>query len=211
MRVQGRVMINRFTDTFLVNAIDRDYQRARRRATTHRIIRAIRRSSTRLYSFGEIDGRFDLDAERYVGIRQVPVRSIVGSMGRYQDFDGDFNPLRNSSRDRWERVAAAHMQGIMLPPVQLLKVGDGYLVRDGNHRISVARHYDVEFVDAEVIEYVTPCALSKLADTAGPARMRAIFSQARVQIEKVMARFAPKHEEHACSCPCCEELVPTLP
>jgi len=198
-------MINRVTEPFLANAIERDYLRARRRALAHRIARVVGRSSKRLYSFGEIDGRFDLDAERYVGMRQVPVRSIVGSMGRYQDFDGDFNPLRNSSRDRWERVAAAHWQGLTLPPVELLKVGDGYLVRDGNHRVSVARHYNVEFVDAEVIEFVTPCPLSKLAETARPARLRSIISYVHGQLESVVARLAPRVEEQPCSC--CEELA----
>ena len=200
-------MVNRFTEPFLANAIEGAYTRARRRAFAHRITGAIRRSSNRLYSFREIDGRFDMDAELYVGMRQVPVQNIVGSMGRYQDFDGDFNPLRNSSRDRWERIAAAHMQGIMLPPVQLLKVGDGYLVRDGNHRVSVARHYGVETLDAEVIEYVTPCPLSKLAETARPARLRALVSQAREQMQGIMARFAPQPKEQACNCTCCEELA----
>ena len=77
---------------------------------------------------------------------------IVGSEGRYADFDGEFLPLQDSSEEKWRSVYAALRRGEGLPPVSLLKVGDAYFVRDGNHRVSVARWLGVEALDAEVAE-----------------------------------------------------------
>jgi hypothetical protein len=192
-------MLNTITDNYLVNIIQEEYGRARRRAVAHGIETAIRRRPNRLFTLGEVYGRLNLDAEHYLGIRQVPVHRIVGSMARYQDFDGEFNPRHNNSRERWARVAAAHLQGVILPPVQLLKVGDGYFVRDGNHRVSVARHYGVESIDAEVIEYVTPCSLDKLAEV-GPVRLATMLYQAREQMASAVARMFPRQEEQCCTC-----------
>jgi hypothetical protein len=80
----------------------------------------------------------------------------VGSVNRYRDFDRDFNPLRKEDRDRWARVAEAYLEGATLPPVDLIKIGEVYVVLDGNHRVSVARHFGVKYIDAVVTEYVTP-------------------------------------------------------
>ncbi len=82
----------------------------------------------------------------------VPVGKIVGSEGRYADFDDEFLPLNGRSEERWTSVYAALRRGEELPPVSLLKVGDVYFVRDGNHRVSVARWLGVEALDAEVVE-----------------------------------------------------------
>jgi hypothetical protein len=77
---------------------------------------------------------------------------IVGSEGRYADFDDEFLPLKDSSEEKWRSLYAALRRGEELPPVSLLKVGDAYFVRDGNHRVSVARWRGVEVLDAEVVE-----------------------------------------------------------
>jgi hypothetical protein len=165
----------------------------------HAIGRAFSHRGRRLYSLHEVDGRLEMTAERYVGVRQVPVHSIVGSVARYQDFDPDFNPLRDNVRARWERVAEAHLVGIMLPPVELLKVGDSYLVRDGNHRVSVARHYGVESIDAEVIEYVTPCALDKPSAQSTSMPLTSLLTRAHEQMTSIMGRIAPRQKEQSCA------------
>ena len=36
--------------------------------------------------------------------------------------------------------------------MSLYKIGDAYFVRDGNHRVSVARYHGVATIDAEVVE-----------------------------------------------------------
>jgi hypothetical protein len=127
---------------------------ARRKALLRRIGAFLRRhpSSNRLLSFDGATEALGPWRQAYVGRRTVPVESIVGSEGRYADFDDEFLPLRGSSEERWTSVYAALRRGEGLPPVSLLKVGDAYFVRDGNHRVSVARWLGVEALDAEVAE-----------------------------------------------------------
>jgi hypothetical protein len=84
------------------------------------------------------------------GTRTVPIRQIRGSESRGTDFDRDFNPLQSHTRERWLGVAAARQRGRNLPPVALIQVGDLYFVRDGHHRISVARALGYATVEATV-------------------------------------------------------------
>jgi hypothetical protein len=60
--------------------------------------------------------------------------------------------VQRSTRQRWQSIDRAFYEDVDLPPVQLYKVGDAYFVKDGNHRVSVARERGVQFIDAEVIE-----------------------------------------------------------
>jgi hypothetical protein len=80
----------------------------------------------------------------------VPLASIIGSEGRCQDFDADFNPRQSATLERWLSVYSAIYHGIGLPPVSLIQVRGAYFVRDGHHRISVARKLGKVDVDAEV-------------------------------------------------------------
>ena len=76
----------------------------------------------------------------------------MGSVGRREDFDRSFMPLRASAGQRWKRVDLAFHKGVDLPPVRLYKLGDDYFVEDGNHRVSVARFHGVGWIDADVTE-----------------------------------------------------------
>jgi hypothetical protein len=91
--------------------------------------------------------------QRALGRQTVAITQIVGSEGRAGDFDGAFAPLGAHTRDRWVSVATARWSGKTLPPVQLIRAADGYYVRDGHHRISVARAFGEEFVEAEVVSW----------------------------------------------------------
>lgn len=88
---------------------------------------------------------------RYAGIRYVPIDAIVGSENRVKDFDRWFNPRCAHVSERWISMAAAYDQGVTLPPVQLIEVNGAYFVRDGHHRISVARANGQRTIEAEVI------------------------------------------------------------
>ena len=81
----------------------------------------------------------------------VAIEKIVGSEGRVRDFDKAFRPLVNHTRDRWVSIAIAHHQGVDLPPVELIRVGDEYYVRDGHHRISVAKTFGQATIEAIVL------------------------------------------------------------
>jgi hypothetical protein len=90
---------------------------------------------------------------RYIGACTIPLQKIKGSEGRCQDFDENFNPLKLHNRQRWASIAQAWEQGIYLPAVDLIKVGDQYIVRDGHHRISVAMFKGADYIDAHVTEW----------------------------------------------------------
>jgi hypothetical protein len=100
-------------------------------------------------------------SEAYRGIKQVPISHIVGSEGRYKDFNRVFMPRGAYLRERWERINKAYKGKIELPPVRLYEIGGVYFVRDGNHRVSVALARGVEFIDAEVISLGTEIKLNK--------------------------------------------------
>ena len=99
---------------------------------------------------GEVSKRKIL-RQHYGGSRTVPINKIKGSEGRSNDFDCDFNPLHTRTRDRWMSVALARSQGDTLPLVELIRLGEDYFVRDGHHRISVARAFGEDYIDAKVI------------------------------------------------------------
>ncbi len=89
--------------------------------------------------------------KRYAGVQTISVREIIGSEDRSGDFDIDFNPLRESTRDRWLSVFTAWVRGVSLPPIELVRGPDGYYVRDGHHRLSVARALGEDYVEAVVV------------------------------------------------------------
>jgi hypothetical protein len=84
------------------------------------------------------------------GIQRVKISEIVGSESKAYKFDRRFTPLYEDSRERWVRVAQAYLDGGPIPPVQLIRLGCDYYVRDGHHRVSVARSLGAEYVDADV-------------------------------------------------------------
>jgi hypothetical protein len=86
----------------------------------------------------------------YAGLHLVPIAQIRGSEGRSADFDVDFYPLKSYEQERWTNVAVAHSLGKALPPVELVQVGENYFVRDGHHRISVAKMMGQREIEAEV-------------------------------------------------------------
>ena len=133
---------------------DKDFTRARRRAFLRRIGAFLRRDpgSNRLLSFDEVKSALGAVEQVYLGMRTVPVEKIVGSVGRHRDFDRAFLPSTGDLEERWKRIDQMMHRAEELPPVSLYKIRDAYFVRDGNHRVSVARQLGVEMIDAEVIE-----------------------------------------------------------
>jgi hypothetical protein len=132
--------------------VDLDYARARRRAFVARLWAWVRRRCASLCVFDEARWESGAENRRYVGVRTVEVSRIVGSVGRWREFDSGFMPTR-ANEQRWKRVDLAFRKGLELPPVVLYKIGDDYYVHDGNHRVSVARFEGVEMIDAEVTEF----------------------------------------------------------
>jgi hypothetical protein len=132
--------------------VRQDFERARHRAFLTDIRAVLARRARDLIPYHELRQRVSPDAESYRGLQTVPLEKIVGSMDRFQDFNREFFPRQRFTAGRWQNVDRAYYQDVNLPPIQLYKVGDVYFVKDGNHRVSVARERGQQFIDAEVIE-----------------------------------------------------------
>ena len=89
----------------------------------------------------------------YLGIRSVKLDQIQGSEGRSKDFDRFFHSRQDRTRSRWITVASARMTGKELPPIELIQIGEIYFVRDGHHRISVARALGEKYLDAIITKF----------------------------------------------------------
>jgi nucleotide-binding universal stress UspA family protein len=134
---------------------------ARQRAAMEEVFARLSGRPNELLSYEEIARKLGLKGRADAGIRAIRVRSIVGSVSRYNDFTRSFLPRHGGNRERWARVQAAFTDpNESLPPIEVYKVGDVYFVLDGNHRVSVARREGMEFIDAHVIEIRTPVSLS---------------------------------------------------
>jgi hypothetical protein len=110
------------------------------------------RPDERLLSFEEVQQLLQEKRQIPRGTRMVPIAHIVGSVGRYGDFDRHFLPLNPASEERWKRLDVALNRLVSLPPIEVFQVGEVYFVRDGNHRVSVAKANDLIEIEAEVTE-----------------------------------------------------------
>lgn len=96
------------------------------------------------------DLQLHITGQHSIGLQTVIVDKIVGSENRTTEFDGSFTPQADHLESRWVNVAVAYFKGISLPPIELFQVGDEYYVRDGHHRVSVARALDQAMIHATV-------------------------------------------------------------
>lgn len=133
-----------------------DFNNAIRKGFWRSVVSWLKKKDDRLLPFDEYRKRLPFSSEHYLGMRQIEIDRIVGSVGRYQDFDGAFLPRHERIRPRWESIDTAHLQDVILPPIEVYKIGEIYFVRDGNHRVSVAREKGQLYIDAQVIEIDVP-------------------------------------------------------
>jgi hypothetical protein len=133
---------------------ERDFSRARRKAFLRRVGAYLRRdpTSNQLLSFDEVKSTLGAVQQVNIGMHEVPVDKIVGSVGRHRDFDRAFLPSKGDIGERWKRIDQMMYKAEDLPPVSLFKIGDAYFVNDGNHRVSVARQQGMKSIEAEVVE-----------------------------------------------------------
>jgi len=129
--------------TRLFDRIVRDPRRAGLAGLFGRQIKPLRRLS-------DVTDERRFSNRRHAGMRVIAVDAIHGTLNRGADFDYDFRPLQQSDYGRWSKIATAMMNGIDLPPIEVVQVGDDYFVKDGHHRISVARALGFRFLDAVV-------------------------------------------------------------
>ena len=125
----------------LEEQVDSDFVGARRRALLRRVMARFHNAHihNRLLSFDEVREASLADSWIYIGTKILEAEKIVGSVGRQNDFDRSFLPIRADVEARWRRVDGAFRRIEDLPPVSLCKIGDAYFVLDGHHRVSVPR------------------------------------------------------------------------
>ncbi len=129
-----------------------DFEDAQRRAFWRSVLAWLSGKPNELLPFDAVRRQLPVQGQHYLGLQVVPLDRIVGSVGRYRDFDRAFLPRNPALRSRWVRIDAAMRRQEALPPVELYKIGDVYFVKDGNHRVSVARQQGQQVIDAYVTE-----------------------------------------------------------
>ena len=167
-----------------------DFVKAHRHAVFQNIFSTFRWSNPDLLSFYEVTKLIKPEAEAYKGMQTIPVRNIIGSENRYHDFSSAFYPKNISLQRRWESVDAANIDDVILPPISVYKLGQWYFVRDGNHRVSVARSRGVEFIDAEVVELTSKIQLEE-GITLNEIRHRVVAYERQRFIEQFNPTYLP--------------------
>ena len=146
--------------TFQVDT-ESDFARARVKAFFGEIAAMIARRPNEPLSFEAVKRSLKVFGQAYRGVQTVSIDKIVGSATlRYSDFDRAFLPTQTRTKSRWRNIDRLYYQNVDLPPVQLYQIGEFYFVRDGHHRISVARERGQQFIEAELIEVQTRVPLS---------------------------------------------------
>lgn len=137
-----------------------DFVQARRQAELQRLTARMTGQSIDLLNYEDVRRALKATAKIERGIHEIPLHTIVGSVGRYTDFTRSFLPRSDSMKERWATVRQLATESTGWPPIQVYKVGDAYFVLDGNHRVSVARSLSMPTIQAYVTEIITKIPLS---------------------------------------------------
>jgi nucleotide-binding universal stress UspA family protein len=148
------------SNAYWMAAAEQRFDRARRQAFLESVIGQLRGQPTSLLPFDDVRDSLGLVPAGDRGVHEIPLTSIVGSVGRYHEFTRSFLPRDDSIRERWKRIYAAAQGMEGLPPVEVYRVGDVYFVNDGNHRVSVAREMGAKTIQAYVREFSSPAPIS---------------------------------------------------
>jgi hypothetical protein len=135
-----------------------DFLRVRRHQTLSKLAARMRGDTdvlTETLSFNDVVDALGRRGEHDRGLQLIPLDRIVGSVDKVRDFDRRFRPTSDRSRQRWERLAEKSRLGEYLPPIDVYQLGNLYFVRDGHHRVSVARAQGATDIDAHVVQIDT--------------------------------------------------------
>jgi hypothetical protein len=161
-----------------------DFGRARRRRAMSRLAAALRREPSDvnvILPFDEVVQALGRRGEKRLGLQTIPLDSIVGTVDRSREFDRAFRPTSSRVRPRWERIAMAQRKGQAMPPIDVYRIGELHFVKDGHHRVSVARELGHEVIEAYVTEVITELG----ADRAIRMHDLALKSHERLFFERV--------------------------
>jgi hypothetical protein len=141
-----------------------DFSRARRSNALARLASRLRGEPgdvNVILPFEEVVAALGRTGERDLGLQVIPLESIVGTVDRTTEFDRQFRPTSTRVRGRWERIADAKRRGESMPPISVYRIGEVHFVRDGHHRVSVARAQGQKDIEAHVTEVLTRVGASR--------------------------------------------------
>jgi len=168
-----------------------DFGRMRNRETITRILSLLKAQRDEMLSLGDVRSLLRPESETYRGMQTIPLARIAGSEGRYRDFNRAFLPRHDKLMRRWISVDVAHYKDVHLPPIKVFEIGGSYFVRDGNHRVSVAKAQGAEFIDAEVISLATEIAVTPGMTLEALKRAVIAFEKARFEDATGLQRQRP--------------------
>lgn len=172
-------------------------ERLAHRVFFYDLLHRLRREPNGLLPF-HVVSRLRPKGEHYLGMRPIEVDKIIGSVDRYDDFDAQFLPKEPYTVERWTRLRTAQLEGVELPPIQVYKVGETYFVKDGNHRVALAKAENQTYIDAEVIELEVPVALQP-GDTLKDVILKGEYAEFLNRTK--LDQLRPGHEEIRFSVP----------
>jgi hypothetical protein len=148
-------------DPAVQHQADMAFSQARRRAFFQRILGFLTgHRPGDLLSFEQVRAKLKVRGQHYVGTQTIPLDQIVGSTGRYHEFNRAFLPTQDYIRERWKRIYEVAHSLTGFPAIDVYKIGDAYFVRDGHHRVSVLKELGATTVEATVTELDTPVPFS---------------------------------------------------
>jgi hypothetical protein len=136
------------------------YEQQRRRAFFTDVLAVLTGRPNDLLSYEEARKAVRATQQLPPSTEMIPLDKIVGSVGRYRDFTRSFLPREGASAARWKRLDAALERLESIPPIEVFQLGDAYFVRDGNHRVSVARANGLKYIEAYVTRVASRVPLS---------------------------------------------------
>lgn len=150
------------TETITYIRSESEFNRAKVKGFLEMMLGLITGHNMHLLSFDEVAKKLNLTQSIYLGIQDIPIKNIVGSTGRYEDFTRHFLPRGGNERDkeRWRNIFTLAETGKGFPPIDVYKIDQVYFVKDGNHRVSVARALGWETIQAHVTELPTSISLT---------------------------------------------------
>ena len=167
-----------------------DFSRARRRRALARLSARLRREPddvNHILPFEEVARALGRTGERRLGLELISLDSIVGTIDRSQEFDRAFRPTSPRVRDRWQRINLAQRKGQTMPPIDVYRIGEVHFVKDGHHRVSVARALGYNDIEAYVTEVITQVGLDRrirLKDLPLKSHQRLFFERVPLASEQ---------------------------
>jgi hypothetical protein len=139
-----------------------EFSHARLRGFLEMVLAMLRGHDMHLLSFDEVIEKLRLKQSIYRGLQDIPIEQIVGSTGRYEDFTRHFLPRVGDRRnkERWRNIYTLAVTGKGFPPIDVYKIDEVYFVKDGNHRVSVARDLGWKTIQGHITELPSSISLT---------------------------------------------------